>query len=369
MLIAFITDSHFDHRNRFQECQRVHEWIYRDCCRRGVGLTLLGGDLFDRRSTPEERNAAAEWLQQMATLGPVLGVRGNHDEDLSLFDELQSLHGIQLVDLPGVEYPVDGISVACLPWPNPANILAESTSREAADQTAVGCLRDVLRGLGDSSPTLFLGHVQVRGSRVGTRQPLIGCSLELGLEDLALVDAKAYLLGHIHLAQDWAIDEAPVIYGGSPYHCNYGEPEAKSYTVLEVVDGEVVSWERVPIPAVPMLLLEADWYPEHTALLIRLPQQSVTHSDIRLRYHCEAENQAAARAAAEEWRTHALAEGAVSVHLDPVVEASTRARAPEVAEARGLDAQLRAFWESKGGAPARAEQLIAKLAQLEGQAA
>jgi hypothetical protein len=403
MKIAFVTDSHFDRRNRFEECVRVHDWIYRDACQRGVALTLLGGDLFERRSVPEERNAAGAWLQQMATLGPVVGVRGNHDEDLSLLNELQSLHPITFYDRPTVVTPCDGLSIACLPWPDPARILAESQSREQADQTAIGCLRDILRGMyGESQPEIFLGHVQIRGSKVGTRQPLIGCSLELGLEDLALVGAKAYLLGHVHLAQQWNIDVNPVpyggglvrpwwswepsswhidvnpvLYGGSVYHCNYGEPERKYYTLLDKESsGCNLSLERVEIPATPMLFVESHWYPEHVGLPgdVVVPAgftqdgvELISGSDVRFRYHVEAEYLEAARAAAEEWKRWALAEGAISVQLDPVVEANTRARAPEVAEARGLEAQLRAYWLSKGDEPdePRAGRLLAKLGELE----
>ena len=96
--IAVIADSHFDETpgGRFEECIRIHEWIAEDIAARGVDLVLHSGDLFERRSTPRERQAVADWLRAVARVAPVAIVRGNHDAsgDLPLFERLRTQHPI-----------------------------------------------------------------------------------------------------------------------------------------------------------------------------------------------------------------------------------------------------------------------------------
>ena len=80
------------------------------------------------------------------------------------------------------------------------------------------------------------------------------------MEDLALVGADAYVLGHIHKSQAWDIGGAPVIYPGSPRRTDFGELEPKGYVIVDVTDsGGVVSWEFVEAPATPMLHFEVFW--------------------------------------------------------------------------------------------------------------
>jgi exonuclease SbcD len=98
----------------------------------------------------------------------------------------------------------------------------------------------------------------VRGSVTSTGQPLVGCDLEVGLEDLALVQADAYLLGHIHKGQAWEIAGAPCVYPGSPRRTSFGESEAKGYTIV-TVEGHAATTEFVELPTTPMLHFSGLW--------------------------------------------------------------------------------------------------------------
>jgi len=273
--VAIIADSHFDESSRFDECCEIHEWIARDVALRDVDLVLHSGDVFERKSTPRERLAVRDWLRQVTEHAPVCMVRGNHDapRDLALFDALETrcpirvVEGAELVSFGGFDCG-RGIDVACMAWPRKAELLSRlgDVSDEQGDQIAVNELRNVLRGLGVQRapeplerPLIFLGHVQTRASRVSTGQPLVGCDFELGLEDLALVGADFYALGHVHLGQEWTIDDAPVVYPGSPRRTAFGETEPKGYVVADFDQGRLVGWERVETPARQMILLEASW--------------------------------------------------------------------------------------------------------------
>ncbi len=355
MKVAIIADSHFDATSRFDECVRLHDWIADDIAARDVDLVLHAGDVYERQSTPRERAAVADWVQRVTALAPMVIVRGNHDAvgDLALLERLETREVLHVVEDARV-IPVGGALVACLAWPRKAELAA-------AGADAGDALRAVLRGLGAElaehpGPRILLAHAMVTGSVTSTGQPLVGHDLELGLADLGLARADLYALGHIHRGQSWTWDGAPVVYPGSPRRTAFGETEAKGY-VVATFDGHRCTTEFVEVPATPMVHLETEWAPEHVGLPgdVVVPagfcddlDEPTRGAEVRLRYHVAPDRRDAARAAAEQWRARALADGAVSVKVEEVVEAEVRARAPEVAAAPTLDEKLAALWAARG---------------------
>jgi len=378
MKIAIVADSHFDEHSRFEECCSLHSWIEADATGRGCELMLHAGDLFERRSTPRERVMVAEWICDVAQSMPVIVVRGNHDqlEEHDLLPSLRSRHPIRVHDATGIDV-VAGVAVASLAWPRKAFL-------DASGLGSGDAMRSVLRGLGDQlaqhdGPRVLLAHAMVRGSRTSTGQELIGCELELGLEDLALARADLYALGHIHRHQNWDVAGAPAIYPGSPRRANFGELEPKGYVVAEFDGRSLVGWEFVETPATRMLHLEAEWFCDHIGLPgdVVVPagltedwkREDVAGAEVRLRYRVEADHRDAARRAAQEVADALRARGAVTIKVEEQVIATTRARAPEVARAVTTLAKLEALWTSRGERldPARAEALASKLWIIEGQ--
>lgn len=378
MRIAIIADSHFDQGSRFEECVRVHDWIAQDVASRGVDLVLHSGDVYEKKSTPIEREAVARWAQAIALTAPFVLVRGNHDalDDLPLLERLETAHPIRVVESATVVHAA-GAQIACLGWPQKANLLAAigAEGREAGEQAAADAMRNVLRGLGaqmrgGAGPKLFLGHVMVRGSVTSVGQPLVGCDLELGLDDLALCQADAYLLGHIHMPQRWNIGDAPVIYPGSPRRTAFGELEEKAYTLLEFDEaGKLLSVEAVPTPCVPMHHLSAVW--ENGNLVLNEAESKgddiAYGAEIRLRYSVPSDQREAAREMAGRVRDDLLAKGALLVKLEEMVATTTRARQPEIAAALTLDGKLAALWDAQKNAPdvARRPRLLSKVHELE----
>lgn len=385
MKIAFVADSHFAEDSRFGECVRLHNWIAEDAAARGCKALLHGGDLYERRSTPREREAVAQWVHHLADMGcNLVAVRGNHDApgDVHYLRHLESEPDV--LEVPGmVTWAIPGVTIACLPWPSRAGILAQAQSREDGEQTIQEAMRSVLLGLGSEAreagnPVLFLGHCMVRDSRTSTGQPLVGCDLEVGLEDLALVGADAYLLGHIHLHQHWEINGAPCIYPGSPRRTAFGESEAKGYVVLDVEPGQPVRWEFVEAPATPMVDVQGKWETDYVNLSggpvvpflalndsAHCQASNLAGAEVRLRYHVEAAHREAAKVEAAEVAASYLAAGAVSVKVEEQVAATTRARAPEVAMAPTVPEKLRALWAARGETVPRADQLLSLAVSLE----
>jgi DNA repair exonuclease SbcCD ATPase subunit/DNA repair exonuclease SbcCD nuclease subunit len=397
-IMALVGDTHADADKRFDEHNEVMSWIAWDAKGRGAQALLHSGDVYERTSNSLEREAVTRWVMSAAALMPVVVIAGNHDDprDIEALGHLDTQHRVYAVTRPGPIMPVDFDGrresyskvawVACLPWPQKAYLLAgaEQTSRAQADHDAVTALRNILRGYGDSfsqlsgtEPRIFLGHCMMRGSRVGVSQPpLVGADLELGLDDLALVGADIYALGHIHLGQEWEVTDprwtagVPAIYPGSPSRKNFGETEDKSYVLITFDDRTLVSWERIPTPCRKMVHLTGghmvvDGFPA-LALNEPLPDE-LDNTEVRLRYEVTPEQRVSARIAAQRLASLIRDHGASNVVLEEVVKVEQRARAPEVAAATSNADRLRAHWASKRivHEPSLEAELIGKLGDLE----
>lgn len=401
--IALTGDTHADGDSRFADHNRILQWIADDACARKCVALFHSGDAYERaRTTPEEREAVATWAERVSRYMPLVMVAGNHDNplDIEMIGRLHGVHPIHAVTVPQtlVVGELHGITVHCLPWPRRAHLVAARAgvhaefvaeeSRDSLNVAGADALRNVLRGFSlgratDDAPSILLAHAMVRGSKTSVSQPpMVGHDFELGLEDLALAEADAVALGHIHMRQEWEINAhlyelpphegmhgAPVVYPGSPRRCNFGETEEKSYTVLTFDGRRCVDVERVLTPAPPMIHVAAVFNPNDGKLypVARLPEH-VNGAEIRLRYDVPAAHRAAARHAAEALGAElgALC-NATAIKVEERVEVETRARAPEVTAAVTTWDKLNAHWAARKSGPGeRLEQVKEKFIQLEG---
>lgn len=348
------SDHHFDqHSPRWAECLRIHDWIAQQVEEQQPDVFASAGDIYERASTPHEREAVAAWLTRIAAVCPVVIVRGNHDraEDVALLRRLSTLHPIIVEERAAVHY-VGDLAICAVAWPSRPmlrSVCPEAPTSEAVDDVAREMLRNVLRGMagelmGHDGPRILLMHAMVDGSVTSTGQPLVGCEFNCGLSDLALAQPHVGILGHIHKPQRWEHGGASYLYTGSPFRTAFGETETKSIVMWE--DGEVT---RLTTPAQPMVLLEDEWLPGGGWLNgLHDLTDSVEGAEIRLRYRTASDQRDAAKLAAGEYRNGLIEEGATSVKLEEVVQTTTRQRAPEIAAALTLTDKLEALWEASG---------------------
>ncbi len=375
MRVAFMTDQHFDVSSRWDETLRIANWCEEKCRELKPDVIALGGDMFERRPNPTEVKAVCEHVQRLANIAPVVGVYGNHDvaESLAPLNLLEAEHKVSIVDSPDIMTIGSGSDRICmqlLPWPKRAHLLASAgdAGRDEAGQQGYALLQNVLRYFGTwgnpNVPTVFVGHVQLAGSRVSTGQPLApGADFELGLGDLALAGADAYLLGHIHLPQEWSINGAPVLMGGSTRRTAYGELEDKYLTVVDIEAGRPAVVERLVIPTTPMMLLESKDPAEFDWGCI---PDNVFGAEVRLRYRCKRETREQARAMALRARDALLAGGALTVKLDEQVEPETRTRQTVELETLTPEQRLQNHWQRKGFNPGeRRDALIGKFREVQ----
>lgn len=385
MKLIAVADHHFDVHSRWAEALRVHAWIADLVEQERPDVLVSGGDLYERASTPLERDAVATWLTRIAEICPVVIAKGNHDRalDLALLGRLSTRHPIIVEERAGVHY-VAGFAIATVAWPSRSELLtaAGDAGAAGADDIAATALRNVLRGLGaelrtHAGPKVLLGHFMIDGSVTSTGQPLVGHAMNVGLADLGLVGADITIAGHIHAAQEWEFDGRPILYTGSPFRTSFGEMEAKSVVVADFDERGLVHWMRVETPATPMLHVGAQLVDEEcmeTGAPIRVMELDeypleLPGAEVRLRYQVAADERERGRQLAAEWKNSFERHGAVHVQVEEVVIPTTRARAPEVAAAgaRGLGPQLEAYWQARGTTPeaTRAQELIRKATSLE----
>ncbi|HKY40719.1 MAG TPA: hypothetical protein VJN18_32515 [Polyangiaceae bacterium] len=372
-LIAFVTDQHFDGHNDLEETVRVHNWIADDARARGCEATLLGGDALEKRSIPSDRNALGAWLLRLAEFGPVVGDYGNHEieGDLDLYNDLGGKHPITFYSQPAVHFlPELQLAIGCVPWPHLGALLArlDGVSAEQAQNAARDLLRTIILGLGaemDRQPFARIGlaHLMLSGATTDHDQPVRGSELVLSGADLAPMRAGIWLLGHIHAQQVLKIGDVEGVYGGGTEHCNWGEPGQKGYTIVRTDGPRIVGYERIPTPVAPMVLAQGVF--ADGSLSNSYAHRDVAGADVRFRFHCPIDQRESAKAAAEAIKADLLARGALSVTLEDLVDAETRARAPDVALAKGHREKLEAHWASVGFDPGpRRAALLAKADQL-----
>jgi DNA repair exonuclease SbcCD nuclease subunit len=376
MMILASGDHHFDERSHFDECVRVHRWMVELARSEQPDVFLSGGDIYERASTPLEREAVAETLTSMAEVCPVVISKGNHDRarDVELMRRLRTRHPVIVEERAGV-HVVAGVAVGAIAWPEPAFRTARAESSDAAASDLRASLCNILRGLGvqlaeHDGPRVLLGHLMVDGSVTSTGQPLLGQPINVGLTDLALARAQLGIISHVHKAQAFDVLGAPHWYPGSPFRTTFGQLETKLVLLAEFDRRGLVGVHEVATPATPMVHVEDEWGVHNGEMCWLVGDigevPDARGAEIRFRYRVANEHREAAKAEAEKWRDAWLREGAVSVKLEQEIVVETRARMPTVVAATRPSEKLEAYWAAKGFDPGeRRALLLEKFAELE----
>jgi DNA repair protein SbcD/Mre11 len=344
-------DHHFDQHSRFEECLAIHAWMVDLAREQKTDVFLSGGDVFDRASTPMERQAVADWLTDMAGVCPVVVAKGNHDRplDVALMRRLKTRHPVIVEERARVHH-VAGAAIATVAWPERSNLVASLMNSALVDAGMREGLQAVLRGLGlqleaHEGPRILLGHFMVDGSVTSTGQPLLGMPINVGLADLGLARASLTLMGHIHCAQRFELETGPAHYTGSPFRTDYGQLEKKTVLLAEFRGADLVDVTEVETPCTPMVHITAVY--QVGSLIWEMAE--VRGAEVRLRYSVDAEHREAARnVAASVADTLRCERGAKAVKVEEVVIATKRARAPEVARAVSIADKLDAHWHAIG---------------------
>lgn len=347
---AVIADLHVATGPRAEESRRVHRWIVETLRERRPDGILIAGDFFDHGTSPEERIEGAELLTDLANTAPLVGVPGNHDpkRELKLYNKLRAAYPISFYEQPSVHVLGD-MAVALLPWRREAPALdllrLPAAERRAEEEASI---RQMLRKLGEqldeaadgARTKLLIGHLMLREANVCVGQPeRRGGEFMLGLDDLGLVKAHAYGLGHVHAGQSFEVNGSPVFYPGSTIRRTFGEIEEKAIALIHC-NGSAVSVERVKTPATPMVLAQTSWREQDGRWGFAIDEAALlaeaAGADVRLAYEVPEAHREAARSAADEVIARLRGAGARTTKPEERVTVTARAKVPEIARASTL---------------------------------
>lgn len=221
-----------------------------------VDVTLVAGDLFDISSpSPQDEAIVYRALLDLAEVGPVLVVAGNHDNAgrLEAVKPLLDLGRIMVVARPvppadgGLTVIDDlGLTVALLPFVSQRGIVKASEIMDLdPDQHAQGYeerLRRIISALteemGSDTVNVLAGHLTVYGAESGggERQAHV---FGYAVPPQAFPGSLSYVaLGHLH-RQQRVPASAPVWYSGSALQLDFGEVgDHKGVLVIEAEPGK-----------------------------------------------------------------------------------------------------------------------------------
>jgi DNA repair exonuclease SbcCD nuclease subunit len=357
MRVLHLSDLHvYLSGPRAKECRRIIDWIALHAIDTKPNFIIIAGDIFERRSSPQERIYLAEFLAALCNVAFVFIISGNHDDrdDLRLFRKEYGWNlPVEIILEPRI-IGCPGVSLAFLPWPSLGNLAAKAGSSESIvtrREMARSALIDVLRGfrgaLDPSKPSLLIAHVSVTGASMDSGQPVSGGEeIALTVDELLESGAAGVALGHIHLRQQMRSgDGRPVWYAGAPFRTTFGEASGtKGGLLWDWIDGawRITSWD---FPAKNMLLLEGAWTEDkfHVA-----SHGDVAGAEVRLRVFFQPDEREAATKAAEEAKVQLLEAGAESVLIDERPALISRTRCAEIEKARTTIEKLNAWAQAAG---------------------
>ncbi|MCP4741405.1 MAG: hypothetical protein GY871_04140 [Actinomycetales bacterium] len=329
MRLAFICDVHLreaDAKVHGDILYRMAEQIESSSC----DVLLIGGDLAGRTvphlASPAERNLLVGFIGMLGL--PTVIIRGNHDS-LGDWDFLRALPDVYYEDEPvHLHLPdmvcrksqrTEGLRVTCLPWLDDPDQLP--------DLTASAWTCDVV-----------IGHANLVGGRIKPYgQPDVpkGDVFQInGAQVLHDTGAKVALFGHYHEPQEVS---PGVFYGGSTFINDFGEPENRGWTFVDLEE-MVVEHRTVEQPK--RTLLEVPWA-EVSAELVAIVGDLATPKElVKLRLRLGEGDLKEARAWAKE---HFADNAFLRVAYDVIPLQRRREGSEEVSRAPSLEAKLRNY--------------------------
>lgn len=386
LLLAHISDSHFDQNADVDDLVGVHRAFVAAAKGAGVNAIAHAGDFFEGTSTARERLMLAEWIGACCEVAPFFGVKGNHDRalELDLYPMMRTVGSTRcnIVDRPQTVYgeASEGFAFIGLPWFDRAPIAARADAAAAVDVTRIATqdqARALLLGLSAWSHEarrlrrvpVLVAHAMIGGSEVSTGQMILGQTVEVSPADLLTSQAEAVILGHVHKHQEW--ENGRVAYSGSPRRADHGEPEAKGWRLLVFEDGHFETAEFHKLPARELVHVDLDFTGDRRELAhdlreVLLPinkKTPFTNARVRVRYRIAARDLALVNK--DLIKQLVMSSLAHDVKIEALPEPEDRVRAVEVVTERTLSGKVKGYLQAKGITTSRWPEIEAKLGEIE----
>ena len=258
--VLHAADIHYSRDKQEQALQSL-DLLARTASQEKVDLIIIAGDLFDR---PVNNTASSGFpglinvIQDLMNIAPVVAITGTPTHDIpgcyEPFKKIKSHHGFTILEA-GQDYflgsegmvwngdPIDAdrsrLLLFGIPEISKQYFLKDKQLGQAeADEAIKKGMRELLLGLAairkqhPDIPCVLVYHGMVAGATLSNNQVMPAGGIQLGKDDLALVGADYYALGHVHKAQQ--IEGLPAYYSGSAFPVDWGEQDLKCFNIVEI---------------------------------------------------------------------------------------------------------------------------------------
>lgn len=411
LLAAHFSDLHYS-PGHLAEADRCFGFAVEDAIASRCKVAVVSGDSTDHRldaHTPA-LSALARRIHQLSARMPVLMLQGTFSHEppgtLDLFRLIGASCPVYVADrihqvalIGEAFFPSDGaifsqtemdslltqhglpdVVFTCVPTVNKAVLAAAAGVASAA--TAIGDhLADYLAAAGavnrqwrsQGVRTIGVSHGTVNGCQTEHGVPMAGLDHEFTIGALFDADCDAFMLGHIHRAQQWEREGRVVAYPGSIGRFHYGEIGAKGYLHWQVSPGQTVA-TQVKTPASETVCIDFDGPPDMEKLAEMAADAA--HKYVRVRWTVNEEH----RQLVDREAIQAIFGASAEVKLEARVLPAVRSRAEGISRAATLSEKLGRWCELTGvdanplldslsmlqnlDAQAIADQVLAGLAEI-----
>jgi DNA repair protein SbcD/Mre11 len=356
MKIAHFSDLHYAPGN-LEEADRCFGFAVSNAVSLQADFAVISGDATDHRldAHAPSLNRLAQQIHRLAFSMPVLMLQGTFSHEppgtLKNFALMGDQYPVFIADrvqqvswFEGQFFASSGplfnpeelrsvltigadVVFTCLPTINKGQLAAAVGAKDAA--TALGgVLGDYLAAAGQVNrelraagiPTVGVSHGTVNGCTTEHGVTMAGFDHEFSLGALFDAECDAFMLGHIHKAQQWARAGRVVAYPGSIGRFHYGEEGDKGYLLWDVSAGGARA-DLIVTPARETVCVDFDGPPD----MARLAEIAASSMDkfVRVRWQVDEEH----RQSVDRDAIAALFAGASDLKVEARILPVTRSRA------------------------------------------
>lgn len=347
-----------------------------------VDAVIVAGDIFEAKSTPEQRLVFKRFLN--AVNCPAVVLRGNHDEkdDLLIFHDPDN--DVYVFEDPG-EISIFSRSdenilrLHAIPHFNAGAVALQESTLADVGETGTSLFDTILDDIFQAvrrydGPSMVAFHGVISGAKLDNGMIPRENGIHLNLTRLIALGCPV-VGGHYHTCQNVAADQGGDIwYTGSITRQTFGEAKGDKGVLIFECDalGKWLDPRFISLDPTPMVLVDAEWCAggficaHGKAQVFPLVDPSmVAGARVRFRYTVQqADLPTVDLSAVKAFFADA---GVKELKIEQIVETATAARCSAIAEAQSLAEIIRVWAEAKGEEPERIEAALKVLTDIMGE--
>lgn len=359
------------HTGDIHACSKHRKWVQRalnnfafTAIKEECDAAVLAGDIFDSAIGAHDPafHMMIEVVASLAKHMPVIMPYGTatHDTPGALEAFKAIGENVYVVDEPTF-INLDVCAVFVVPGLNKAD-------HEISEVGAAQWMRNQLEDVGKhfctwQTPTILVAHGTVTGCVTESKFAMVSPDHELSLGTLALSEADAVMLAHIHARQDWRVrtpsgKQQSVAYCGSLARLVHGHMDHVGFLVWDIEPGNA-RFEFHESPSRQLIDIDFPGPPDISELK-RIAEDAGQNDAVRLRYTIDEEH----AGSVDKRAIRDLFAGCDEIKIEARVNPVQRVRAEGISTATTLHDKLR-HWAETTSSMASLSDIADRLAAIQ----